>query len=164
MIDSKIKITEEENIHNEWYLQAKDQTLDSLQGFINHIINDYEHDYGTICHAMSACSIATMWAINKTDQGGITGFQAGAIMWEFIKHWNYTDNKTGMKMVNYDDMLYPQYDYKFQKTITESIWKSIQDVANNRLKENKTANPKVIAHWKSIVNGKIPFGYKIVKD
>ena len=33
-------------------------------------------------------------------------------MWEFIKHWNYTDNKTGMKMVNYDDMLYPQYDYK----------------------------------------------------
>jgi len=164
MIDSKIKITEEENIHNEWYLQAKDQTLESLQGFINHIINDYEHDYGTICHAMSACSIATMWAINKTDQGGITGFQAGAIMWEFIKHWNYTDNKTGMKMVNYDDMLYPQYDYKFQKTITESIWKSIQDVANNRLKENKTAHPKVIAHWKSIVNGKIPFGYKIVKD
>lgn len=164
MIDSKIKITEEENIHNEWYLQAKDQTLESLQVFINHIINDYEHDYGTICHAMSACSIATMWAINKTDQGGITGFQAGAIMWEFIKHWNYTDNKTGMKMVNYDDMLYPQYDYKFQKTITESIWKSIQDVANNRLKENKTAHPKVIAHWKSIVNGKIPFGYKIVKD
>ena len=164
MIDSKIKITEEENIHNEWYLQAKDQTLESLQGFINHIINDYEHDYGTICHAMSACSIATMWAINKTDQGGITGFQAGAIMWEFIKHWNYTDNKTGMKMVNYDDMLYPKYDYKFQKTITESIWKSIQDVANNRLKENKTAHPKVIAHWKSIVNGKIPFGYKIVKD
>ena len=164
MIDSKIKITEEENIHNEWYLQAKDQTLESLQGFINHIINDYEHDYGTICHAMSACSIATMWAINKTDQRGITGFQAGAIMWEFIKHWNYTDNKTGMKMVNYDDMLYPQYDYKFQKTITESIWKSIQDVANNRLKENKTAHPKVIAHWKSIVNGKIPFGYKIVKD
>ena len=164
MIDSKIKITEEENIHNEWYLQAKDQTLESLQGFINHIINDYEHDYGTICHAMSACSIATMWAINKTDQGGITGFQAGAIMWEFIKHWNYTDNKTGMKMVNYDDMLYPQYDYKFQKTITESIWRSIQDVANNRLEENKTAHPEVIAHWKSIVNGKIPFGYKIVKD
>ena len=85
-------------------------------------------------------------------------------MWEFIKHWNYTDNKTGMKMVNYDGMLYPQYDHKFQKTITESIWKSIQDVANNRLKENKTAHPKVIAHWKSIVNGKIPFGYKIVKD
>ena len=164
MIDSKIKITEEENIHNEWYLQAKDQTLESLQGFINHIINDYEHDYGTICHAMSACSIATMWAINKTDQGGITGFQAGAIMWEFIKHWNYTDNKTGMKMVNYDDMLYPQYDFKFQKTISESTWKSIQDVAKNHLEENETAHPEVIAHWKSIVNGKIPFGYKIVKD
>ena len=113
---------------------------------------------------MSACSIATMWAMNRTDQGGITGFQASAIMWEFIKHWNYTDNKTGMKIVNYDDMLYPQYDFKFQKTITESIWKSIQDVAKNHLEENETAHPNVIAHWKSIVNGKIPFGYKIVKD
>ena len=36
-------------------------------------------DYGTVCHAIALSAVA------RTAQGGITGFQAGAVMWEFIK-------------------------------------------------------------------------------
>ena len=58
-------------------------------------------DYGTVCHAIALSAVATAWAANKTAQGGITGFQAGAVMWEFIKNWSYSSNKTGMRLVDY---------------------------------------------------------------
>lgn len=164
MID-KIKITEEEGIHKEWYIEAKSQTLESLQPFINHLINDYNHDYGTICHAMTACSIATIWATNKTEQGGITGFQAGAVMWEFIRNWNHSDNKIGMALLNYDDLLYPQYAYKFDKTMSNNIWERLQEEVKEKLKKDKEqVHPKVLAHWKSISEGVIPFGFKLNEE
>lgn len=156
-------ITEEMKIHEEWYKEAKKVTLEKLPGFINHLMNDYRHDYGTICHAMAAGGIATMWAIDKAPQGGITGFQAGCIMWEFIRHWNYSYNKCGLRLVDYDDMLYPQYYDRFQKTISKSVWESLQAEARQHLANNGGAVTAVTAHWKSIVDGEVPFGYTVAE-
>ena len=157
----KLEITEESQIHKEWYIKAEQQTVESLHEFINHVVNDYRHDYGTICHAMTACSIATIYAINKTEQGEITGFQAGAIMWEFIRNWNHNDNKCGMRLIDYDNMLYPQYAHKFSKSITKHIWTGLQKEARIKLEEIKMAHPEVVKHWKSIADGNIPFGYNL---
>ena len=95
-IKSMKTITEEMKIHEEWYKQAKEQTLETLPAFLNHLINDYGHDYGTICHAIAAGAIGAAYALERSPQGGITGFQAGCIMWCFIRHWNYDHNKTGL--------------------------------------------------------------------
>lgn len=92
----KQHITESMEVHKEWYAQANEQTIETLPSFINHLMNDYSHDYGTICHAITAGGLATMSAMNNSDQGGITGFQAGEIMWKFIRNWNHAENKTGM--------------------------------------------------------------------
>lgn len=154
-------ITEEMKVHEEWYKEAKNQTIESLPAFVNHLMNDYNHDYGTICHALTAGAIATMWAMNNHEQGGITGFQAGAIMWEFIRHWNYDHNKCGLKMVNYDNMLYPQYEDKFQKTITPDTWKALQKEAEAKLQESEGAHPAVKEHWERIKAGKLPFGFSV---
>lgn len=162
---SKMQINEEMGVHKEWYEQAKEQTTETLPEFIRHLTEDYEHDYGTICHALAAGGIATMWAMNETSQGGITGFQAGAIMWEFIRHWNYNHNKAGMKIIDYDNLLYPQYDYKFDKSMSETTWDIIQKEASEKLKEKDyPVHPDVKAHWESIVEGKIPFGFKINEE
>jgi hypothetical protein len=83
----KTNITEDMHIHEQWYEEAKKQTLTTLPEFCRSLSEDYHHDYGTICHAITAAGIATMWAMNHTEQGGITGFQASCIMWEFIKNW-----------------------------------------------------------------------------
>jgi len=157
------QITEEMKVHDQWYIDARSQTTDTLQAFIQHLLNDYQHDYGTICHAITAASIATASAINKSDQGGITGFQAGAIMWEFITHWNHESNKCGLRLVDYDNMLYPQYQEGFEKTISYEVWLKMQEQARKLFNENKNAAPAVVGHWKSIIDGIIPFGYK-VKD
>lgn len=154
-------ITEEMNVHAEWYEQAKDVTVETLPAFIEKIVNGYIHDYGTICHAMTACSIATLWAINKTDKGGITGFQAGAIMWEFIRNWNYTNNKVGLRLIDFDNFLYPQYEDSYQKTISSKTFQLMTSEAKKNLVESKGANERVVRHWESIVNGVVPFGYTI---
>lgn len=161
----KQQITEEMGIHKEWYKNAADQTLDTLMGFINHLMNDYQHDYGTICHAMAASMMATMWAINHSDSGGITGFQASHVMWQLVRNICFRSNKTGLRIIDYDDMLFPQYAYKFDKVMSSEQFEILQEEAQKRIAENEEnehkAHPKVLEHWASIASGIPPFGYKV---
>ena len=156
------KITEQMGKQKEWYKDASspDMTLDKLPKFLEHLTNDYKHDYGTICHAMAAGAVATAWAINRTPQGGITGFQASAVMWEFITNWM---QKTGpLELVDYSSMLFPQYEENFQKVITESVWNYLQTEAKKCLaQDGTTLNKDVKEHWQSIVDGKVPFDYSV---
>lgn len=156
---SKKQITEEMGIQKEWYKKAKNMNTEELPEFIRELTEDYSHDYGTICHAIAAGAVATAWAINNTPTGGITGFQAGAIMWEFIREWMSYDKKP-MRLIDYGDMLYPQYEDKFKK-ISEDTWIWLQEQAERNLKENSNSHPNVVAHWQSIVDGNIPFGFEI---
>ena len=161
------KISEEQHLEKIWFEEAREQTIETLPKFINHVMNDYGHDYGTICHAIAACSLAAASAANKHEQGYITGFQASFVMWDFIKEWMYSGNQSGLRIVDYDDMLYPQYENKFDKVISKGTFEAIQKVAQERLdqvKQGREVHPDVIKHWKSIVAGNVPFGYKIKED
>ena len=167
----KIVVTEEMHPEKEWFADARKQTVETLPAFINHLMSDYEHDYGTVVHAISACAIAAAWAANSTPEGGITGFQASFIMWDFIRYWSKPGNKTGLKLVDYDDFLYPQYEHKYEKTLHTNIWESIKreaqrllDEASEGYPDGHPVHPDVIAHWKSIVDGHVPFGYSVVED
>ena len=223
-------IKEEDGIHKEWHKEAKEMTMEKLPEFIRKLTEDYGHDYGTIVHALTAGAIGTMWAMDRTPHGGIAGFQAGCIMWQFIREWNKSGNKCGMALLDYDNLLYPQYEYKFDKAITPSAWEAIQKEAKKHLEEsekaqlkyngdiyrygidlsvfvekypdyndnpekydrigmgtgdewdaqkkkedsgfefaptkpyNTKAHPEVIAHWISIVEGVVPFGFKVKED
>ena len=158
-------VTEKMHPEKEWFEEAKKvETIDGLASFTAHMLYDYHHDYGTACHAIAACAIAA--ASVGSHEEGITVFQAGFVMWDFIRHWNHEFNKTGMRLVDYDDMLYPQYEYKFDKTIDKDNWECIRQEAARKLEEHKVncdpAHPDVLAHWKSIMDGHVPFGYKVV--
>lgn len=148
-------------IKEEWFAKARNiENTKELMAFINHLFNDYSHDYGTVVHAISASVLATAWMGASTE--GITGFQASCIMWLFIKNWSYPNNKTGLAIINFDNMLYPQYEKKFSKRITSSIWEALQKEAKNRLETSSDhAHPDVVAHWQSIVDGVVPFGYEV---
>lgn len=162
-MSEKMKINEEMHLEKEWFEEASKQTPETLMEFISHIMNDYEHDYGTVCHAISACAIAAAWAANKMDGacGGITGFQAGFIMWDFIKQWEYPYNRCGLRIIDYDDMLYPQFEHKFDKVLTKETLEALREEADIRLHERDYAADSVIEHWKRIADGEIPFGYRV---
>ena len=154
-------IKEEDNVHQDWMQEAREQNMESLSGFISKLMDDYIHDYGTICHAMAACAVATISAMNRSEQGGISGHQAGVVSWELLKGFGgLTMGRSGARLVNFDDMLDPQNEPLF-KTISEETWLKLFEQAESSIKNKENADPKVIEHWHSIVNGVVPFGFTI---
>ena len=162
---SKTPITEEDNLQEEWYKIAESTTdLMQLTTFIGHLMDDYEHDYDTYVHAVSASALASIYVTGKE----LSGFQAGCVMWQIIRKMLYDQNKTGLKIVDYDNFLYPQYSHHFDKYISKETWSRIQEEAANKLaeaaKNTDYVSPKVIDHWISIIEGNVPFGYSVEKE
>lgn len=152
-------------IKKQWMALAREaKTAPDVYEFMQHLIYDYKHDYGTACHAIAAMAIAA--ASYGAHMEGITGFQANFVMWGFIREWWYKDNKSGLKIINYDQMLYPQYEDFFEKTIGRDIFEKLQEQAKEKLENEDLdhVHPNVIAHWKSIVDGVVPFGYVLEKE
>lgn len=140
--------------------EADRQTPETLPAFIQKLSESYEHDYGTTCHAMAMAAVGAAWAFDKSDAGGITGAQAGAVMWRFIHHW--MSSKSPMKLVKFHDMLYPQYEGEFtDRILSKYVWQDLQEQAKRLLAENTYAAPRVRDHWRDIVAGNVPFGYTV---
>lgn len=156
-----MKKIDEASARKEWQERAKAMTLADLPEFLRELSEDYQHDYGTICVAIGAAAVAAAWAMEKSPQGGITGFQAGAITWEMIQGWNGSMiGETGARLQNFDDLLFPQYAEKFT-SIGSDTWKRLQEKAAANLREKSHAHPNVIAHWRSVAEGNVPFGLHI---
>ena len=159
-----IPIKEEDGLHKAWYVEARQQTEATLPEFIRRLSHDYIHDYGTICHAITASAIGAAHAVDRSENGGITGFQAGAVMWEFIRNWITEHKDKPLRIINFADMCYPQYAEKFACTISPQTWAFLQDEAAKLLAEQSHAHSAVRAHWQSIVEGIVPFGYTVTKE
>lgn len=160
---NKETVTEEMHPEKAWFAEAKKMTEEDLAGYYARIIHGYNHDYGTACHAVAAVALAAAWAACGDNDIGLSGFQAGFVMWDFIKNWTYHGNECGLKLVDYDNMLYPQYEEKFDKVISQTTWKAIQEAAKKNLDTCDGASYGVIQHWRKIVNGEVPFGYRVVE-
>lgn len=136
------------------------KTHEDLVAFLKDVEENYNIGYGCAPRAMAQASLAVAWYL--ADKFGITGFQAGFVMWDFIRDWNYRHNKCGLKIIDYDNMLYPQYDERYAKTISSDTWNSLRKEAAENLKNrSEHSHPAVISHWKSIVDGIVPFGYTV---
>jgi hypothetical protein len=132
-----------------------------LHKFMSEVMN-YKHDYETVVIGISQIMIKAFSDANKHENGGITGMQASFLGWEMIK---YFFNIESGRLLNWRDMLYPQYEEEFSKSIGESTWQYLQSEAQKRLNnKNEHTHPDVIAHWQSIVEGQVPFGFKIKKE
>lgn len=135
------------------------KTLEELTEFIKDVEENYNYDYGVAPRSIAQAILAI--GDYLASKMGITGFQASCVLWDFIMDWQYPYNKCGLKIINYDDMLYPQYDHKFDKTISDSVWTALQEQAKQELEKAGYAHPSVVAHWQSIADGNVPFGYTV---
>lgn len=134
-------------------------SFDDLVNFLRYVKDNCNYGYGEAPRAMAQASLAVAWYL--ANEFGITGFQAGCVMWDFIRDWLYPSNECGMRLIDFDNMLYPQYEDNFQKTINHETFEALQEKAKKLLADREAAHPEVIKHWKSIVAGKVPFGYVI---
>lgn len=125
-------------------------------------ITSHGHDYGSIVYGCMAAMKAAFKVVNNGSQGGITGFQAGCLGWECVHEFMMI--KAPCKILDYGNMLYPQYKDKFEKTITQETWNGLQKKAEEKLKEIEHVSSKVVTHWQSVKNGKVPFGYSVIAE
>ena len=139
------------------YTEVRNISLENLEEYINSLIENNQ-DYNTTVDAVAKAGLAAMYIMSH--KLGITGFQASCALWAVIREWQYSSNKTGMRMINFDDLLQPQYKDKMT-TIPKDVWENLQKEASDNLSRNKDAHPAVIAHWQSIVQGIVPFGLKV---
>ena len=160
---NKETVTEEMQPEKKWFAEAGKMTEEELPNFFARMIHGYNHDYGTACHAVAACALAAAWAACGDSDIGLSGFQAGFVMWDFIRNWTKTGNKCGLRLIDYDKMLYPQYASKFEKIIDKTTWATIQEEARKNL-ESDAGCESVREHWRKIVNGEVPFGYQVVEE
>jgi hypothetical protein len=113
-------------------------------------LSDREHDYGTCVYAMSIAAEAAFNLMAHKLQ--VTGFQASCADMDFIgrvRHW-----KNGFRLINYDDLLYPQYRHSFDELSWESLVREnkdhLQKEARKMLAESPNAHPEVLAHWQRL--------------
>jgi len=145
-----------------WFKEAREiKTPEALAEFAQRILN-LDHDYGTCVRAVAAVAVAGAWLGAKVQ--GITGFQAGCVMWDFVRYWHDSGEHKPRRLVDYSNMLYPQYDHDFERTITADTWKWLQEQAATNLKEREEVGSTDWAHWKSIVAGTVPFGYAVKEE
>jgi hypothetical protein len=152
----------EKQLRDEYGPKVGGVTPETLPSFISELMSK-DHDYGSVCVAMGLAAAATAFACNKHEgaRGGITGFQSGAVFWEFVRAWGSpTIGECGARMVNYENLLYPQYENDF-KSITTETFEAVQKRAVELLAEKDTASPAVIAHWQTIALGQSPFGLPV---
>ena len=139
------------------------KTFEDLVAFIKDVKENNNSGYGEAPRAMAQAALAT--AFYLSSEFGITGFQAGFVMRDFIQDWLYANNKCGLKIVDYDNMLYPQYYDKFDKYISPETFEALQKRAEELIEESSGhAHPAVVNHWKQIADGNVPFGYHLKND
>lgn len=83
--------------------EPKPQSIEELSEFMRVLVSR-EHDYGTCVYAMSLCAVAAFNLV--AHELGVTGFQASCADMDVLR---YTRNFKWGRIVNYDDLLYPQY-------------------------------------------------------
>lgn len=148
-------------LRDAWFERAKarEMTLETLPAFLQELAG-FGHDYNTIVYAVAAAAVAAGTALNRTPNGGITGFQAGAVMWEFRGLWLHKPRDEPAWYCEGSDLLYPQYSYRF-RAISPRVWEWLQKRAGELMTEAGDAHPDVVAHWRSILAGTVPFGLTV---
>jgi hypothetical protein len=147
-----------EKLRNKWKSAAKECRMDdgSLVKFMNELVK-FDHTYSSAPYAMACAALAAAWAIEHSPGGGMTGFQWGHGAMRALQLLNYENNKLGIRVQNYDNILYPQYEHMFTGLeIDEKHAEEIKKAAEQKLKESPNANENVLNWWKALADGWLP--------
>lgn len=159
----KKSITEatDKQVIEQWFNDAKGKDgVKSLDEFYRHLTQDYQHDYGTCCHAIIAMAVAAIEKMSR--EFGITGFQHSCVMWGIIRREFRDHNKLGLRLLDYDNLLYPQFQDEFRQIeISEEQAEKIRKQAQANIDEGGMVAPAVEEWWKKLASGWLPDYVKV---
>ena len=137
------------------YAEAKKvETPEALNEFIARRYAE-TLDYGTIVYACGATMKAAFRVMDAHPQfGGITGFQAGCLMWEMIREFGMF-SEGPLRIQDFDNLRFPQYDEKFRTTISPESAKALSERAEKAL-TGGPMHPEVRSRNEAIARGEFP--------
>lgn len=112
-------------------------------------VADRQHDYGTCVYAMSIAATAAFHYI--AGKLGVTGFQASCADLAIL---GQTRNLKRGRVLDFDNLLYPQYRDKFDLSFDDLIDENadwLAEEAAKKLDESPNAHPEVVAHWQYLL-------------
>ena len=125
------------------------ETALELTEYIRSLV-ERPHSYGTCVYAMSLAAGAALNYVAKVL--GCTGFQVSCADMEILRH---TRNFKRGRILNYDDLLYPQYctEEKFPslETLLKQNRLELAEMAKAKLAEAPDAHPNVVLHWQKLI-------------
>lgn len=131
----------------------KCKTIEELSQYIKELI-EYKHDYNTSGYAITKSLLAT--EMMMANVLGTTGFQHGYAHVSYITETK--GSKTGCAILNFDDMMYPQYDLleKVKGSIeehkkSEHFIKEVKKRIKEDDKSDFKAHKDVRTHWEKLV-------------
>jgi hypothetical protein len=143
---------------DKWLDRAKAvSTEDELAALVRDVLAEPQ-DYGTCVYSTAACALAGATLASK--KLGITGFQAGCVMWEFVQRWLHIEGPA--RLVRYHDMLYPQNAEKFVREIDSETAEYLKTEARKVLAgDAEFMHPAVKEHLERVAEGWVPFGFAV---
>ena len=175
----KEPICEEMRLQDGWYQKAMELTsTGEAQAFMEGLLTDYGHDYGTACHAVTAALLATAKVMVQClpELRPIHAPSAPSAMQQelqaktMIAHI-FTQlflNNGPIRILQHHFMLFPENASRFEKIVDEETLKYLKNTAELLLisnHERKTEAPKEVTdHWAAIQQGELPWGYEVWKD
>lgn len=145
----------------EW--KKKRESIESFDDLVQYLtdVKNASIGYDTAPELIADAAAAVAWWFSC--EWGITGFQASWAGLHFLLRYLYIDNKAGIRVLDFDKLLYPQYVNQF-KDVSRSTWEKIKEMATERLSEDDDyVSNKVLSYWKKIVDGYVPEGLTIVE-
>jgi hypothetical protein len=113
-------------------------------------LTDRPHDYGTCVYAMSMAAVAAFQYV--AHKLGVSGFQAGCADMDILRRTRSIEG--GFRIVQYDDLLYPQYWDEGRSGIFEAALVEnaahYAEKARALLAKCPAAHPEVLAHWRRL--------------
>lgn len=135
--------------------REKIKTIGQFEQLLEDVKKD-SNDYGAI---IEACATMMNASFNLLSPG-LTGFQAGCLMWMMIIQYGSYGEGSNLQLINWNDLIYPQYADKFN-SIDKDTWEQVQKYATDELEKWSGGSEEVKAHIITVAQGKLPFGLKI---
>jgi hypothetical protein len=126
-------------------------TVEELNAYIKGLV-EQQHDYGTCVYAMSMSAVATFNYVARKLQ--VTGFQASCADLDILHR---TRNWKWGTLLNYEELLYPQYQYKFknfEQLLEENKVELAKRAKDLMQKDKDLVHKSVWSHWERLsMNG-----------
>ena len=150
-------IVEADGVHNDWYVKAREQKLDTLHDFLSHMLNDFSHDQQTIVHAITAGCMGTIAAMDAHSEGGLGASQTSQLLGMFIRKWARIEGPA--KIMSWAGLLNPANEDQMVGVPKEiATW--LKQVSAKALEDGKFQGEAHKAHLGTLANGELPWGFR----